>query len=294
MSSPEDPRRTPTVGLWSADKLNLLKCYLGGEPGRGGFLPATLRAGQRFYIDLFAGAGQNRVSETGQVIDGSPLIAIKAGPPTFTHLHRVESNSRNVASLESHRRDYPSRQISIWSGNANARINDILSVLPNRYPVFAFLDPRGAELDWHTVVRLAEHKPRSEKKIELFILFAYNQGLVRLMPHDPERMTNAMVLDRVMPDPVGWRRVYQRRIARAATPAELRRTMLDEYVRGLISLGYAFVPKPRLISTPDGHPLYFMIFASDHEAGDKIMSWCLKNIRDARRQLSLLGYEDQY
>lgn len=70
--------------------------------------------------------------------------------------------------------------------------------------------------------------------------------------------------------------------------------MLDEYVQGLRSLGYAFVPAPRLISTPNGHPLYFMIFASDHEAGDKIMSWCLQNVRDSRIQKSFLSYEDQY
>lgn len=55
MSTGRDPKRTAPVGLWSSEKLDLLRCYLGGEPARGGFLPATLRAGQRFYVDLFAG-----------------------------------------------------------------------------------------------------------------------------------------------------------------------------------------------------------------------------------------------
>lgn len=41
-------------------------------------------------------------------------------------------------------------------------------------------------------------------------------------------------------------------------------------------------------------PFYFLIFASDHEAGCQIMGWCLKNVRDSRIQPSLLSYEQQY
>jgi hypothetical protein len=107
-------------------------------------------------------------------------------------------------------------------------------------------------------------------------------------------MANESALDRVMPNPAGWRRVYRDRVTTIAKPAEIRRAMLDEYVGGLKELGYSFVPSPRLITTPDRHPLYFLVFASDHPAGDKIMSWCLKHVRDSRVQQSFLGYEEQY
>lgn len=230
------------------------------------------------------------------MIDGSPLIALKAGPPTFTRLFWVEADSRNVASLEAHREEYPARQISVYAGDANERVDDILQALPARYPTFAFLDPRGGELNWQTIVKLARHKSAGEKKIELFILFAYNQGIVRLMPLDPSRMRreNEAVLDRVMPDADGWRALYRGRTAGSLDRHEVRRAMLDEYVRGLKALSYVFVPAPRLIRTPNGHPLYFMIFASDHQAGDKIMSWCLTNVRDSRVQQSFLSYDEQY
>ncbi len=70
--------------------------------------------------------------------------------------------------------------------------------------------------------------------------------------------------------------------------------MLDEYVVGLRSLSYKWVPAPRLVRSLDGHPLYFLIFASDHQAGNNIMEWCLKHVQQSRRQPSLLDYADQY
>ena len=122
------------------------------------------------------------------MIGGSPLIAIKAGLPAFTELFLVDAEPRNVRSLEAHRHDHPDRQITIHDGDANRRVDDILRVLPRQFPVFAFLDPRGAELEWRTITRLAAHKATGRPKIELFILFAYNQGLARLLPYDPSKM----------------------------------------------------------------------------------------------------------
>jgi hypothetical protein len=37
-----------------------------------------------------------------------------------------------------------------------------------------------------------------------------------------------------------------------------------------------------------------MVFASDHPAGDKIMTWCLSRIRDTGRQTSFLPYDQRY
>ena len=52
-----DPKRLASVGIWSEEKLQLLRCYLGGPHNKGGFLPATQKARRRFYVDLFAGPG---------------------------------------------------------------------------------------------------------------------------------------------------------------------------------------------------------------------------------------------
>ena len=178
------------------------------------------------------------------------------------------------------------------SGNANAKIDDVLVTLPKNYPVFAFLDPYVAELDWRTIEKLAAHKPMN--KIELFILFACNTGLVRLLPTDPAKLVNAAVLDRVMPDPEGWRNVYAQRTHGRVHRQDFRRALLDACVRGLESPGYAFEPPPRLFFTPDKHPLYFIVFAGDHPVGNKIMQWVFANELGTARQPILLSYDQQY
>ena len=244
MTGADGRKLVGTVGPWSAEKLDLLRCYLGGQERKGGFLQATTHAHHRYYIDLFAGPGQNHVRGTAEVIDGSPLIALKAGPPAFTELFLVDADARNAVSLEVHRQDYPDRAVTVLRGDANVMVDQILATLSRQYPVFAFIDPRGAELDWQTVVKLARHKPSNVPAIELFILFAYNQGLVRLLPHDPQKLVNEAALDRVMPDPRRWREIYAQR--RSTTLWDFRRAMLDEYVSGLKSLGYRFVPPPAL------------------------------------------------
>jgi three-Cys-motif partner protein len=285
----EKIKRIVEAGIWSAEKLNLLRCYLRG------FLTATKRAPSRYYIDLFAGPGRNRVRETGEEIDGSPLIAMKAGPPDFTCLFLVDKSQQNTMSLAEYCKDYPGRCVNIYCGNANEEIDKILQNVPKKdSPTFAFLDPLGGELEWRTVVKLAQHKAGHNEKIELFILFAYNQGLVRLMPNDPKKMEHDDVLDRVMPSSTGWRTVYQSRVNMRINRHQLRRAMLSEYVDCLKSLGYKYVPPARLISTPNYRPLYFLVFAIDHPAGTNIMEWCLNNVRDSRIQGSFLPYYQRY
>lgn len=285
-------KRIIAVRPWSAEKLQLLQRYLISPNSKGGFLPATQSAGQRYYLDLFAGPGQNEIEGTGQVIDGSPLVALKAGPPAFTHLWWIDASRRNAESLEAHRDELAPGKVTVLCGDANTKVDDALMALPKSYPVFAFLDPYGAHLHWRTVEKLAAHKPKY--KIELFILFAYDMGLVRLLPNDPTKLEYAAVLDRVMPDPQGWRNVYAQRTHGHAHRQDFRRAFLNEYVRGLKTLGYAFVLPPRLIRSPDNHPMYFMVFASDHPAGGKIMEWCLANVAASLRQPSLLSYDQRY
>jgi len=122
----EKIKRIGEAGIWSAEKLNLLLCYLRG------FLTATKRAPSRYYIDLFPGPGRNRVRETGEEIDGSPLIAMKAGPPDFTCLFLVDKSQQNAMSLDEYCKDYPGRCANISCGNANEDIDEILQNIPKK------------------------------------------------------------------------------------------------------------------------------------------------------------------
>lgn len=66
----EDCKRVGDVGIWSAEKLDLLRCYLGG------FLRATTKAYRRYYIDLFT----TLISLQGQArtVFGEPVRSLTA------------------------------------------------------------------------------------------------------------------------------------------------------------------------------------------------------------------------
>jgi len=219
-------------------------------------MTATQRAGGSAYLDLFAGPGQVRMP-TGVVIDGSPLIAAQA-KPSFSRLFWSDADPRNAASLRAHHADFPDRHIDVLEGDANALIDGILTQVSRTHPALAFLDPEGSELAWETVRKISVHKPPPHNKIEQFILFATDTGIVRFFPRDPSKLTYADRLDRMLPDPVAWRGLYALRDR--LDPAEFRRRLLGLYVAGMQQLGYRHVPEPRLVCRPDGRPLYFMVF----------------------------------
>jgi three-Cys-motif partner protein len=268
-----------------------LRYYLGATSHKGGgFMKATQRAGGTYYIDLFAGPGQV-LMEGDEILDGSPLIAARATPP-FSGLFWVDAEPLNAASLRAHRADFPERSIEVLEGDANLLIDAILSVVPKTQPTLAFLDPEGSELDWATIQKIARHKRSGLPKIEQFVLVHIDTGINRFFPHDPSKLAHAEILDRMLPDPAAWRSLYERR--NALNTGEWRRSLLGLYVNGLRSLGYRHVPEPRLVRRPDNRPLYFMVFATDHSAGEAIMTAALNAVEATPRQTTFLPYQDRY
>jgi three-Cys-motif partner protein len=180
------PKRLRAGGAWAAEKLEFRRYYLGGAGhGGGGFMKATQRAGGSACLDLFAGPGQVRLP-TGELIDGSPLIAAQA-MPSFSRLFWSDADPGNAASLRAHRGDFPDRHIDVLEGDANALIDGILTDVSRTQPALAFLDPEGSELAWETVRKISAHKPPPHNKIEQFILFATDTGYRALLPARPKQ-----------------------------------------------------------------------------------------------------------
>jgi hypothetical protein len=100
-------------------------------------------------------------------------------------------------------------------------------------------------------------------------------------------------IDRAMPDTIRWRRIYEGRNAGSVSPPEARRRFAYLYWMGFKELGYEYVVRPRLLKSDRGNPLYFLFFASDHSAGDRIMSHVLQRPRTFE-QLNLPILEDPY
>jgi three-Cys-motif partner protein len=72
----EDGLPLDDVGIWAKEKHDRLRKYV--DISRGVRKKWVLGTGGATYIDLYCGAGRAAVRETGERIDGSPLVAFKA------------------------------------------------------------------------------------------------------------------------------------------------------------------------------------------------------------------------
>jgi three-Cys-motif partner protein len=235
------------------------------------FAKACAKAGGWYGLDLFAGTGLNWSKTRGTEIAGSALIALEAGPPEATKIIVAEQHAGSFAALEQRTQLYGNR-VARFNADANKIVAEMLALVPRRAPAFAFLDPEGSELAWATVEALADHKRgHSPNKIEQLILFPTDMGFVRLAPDYPELVTRIFGHER-------WKAIYERRERGEISAEQARGEYVRMYGDGLKGLGYKTV-LDRQIKKEGGQPMYFLIFATDNAAGERIMDSVFDRVR---------------
>jgi three-Cys-motif partner protein len=253
------------VGEWAQKKKHhYIRHYLVATgPTRRKFNEDGPRAGSTF-IDLFAGNGRARVRETGEHIDGSPLIAINGDHERFTDVVLCELNAGNAEALR--RRVAGDRRVRVVEGDCNETIVQIIEdeMIPRNGFGIALLDPFApSALSFETVRRLA-----SFPHIDLIINFP--TGSIRRNFKNPEHVTRYM-----------GRRVD---MLHGDDVAEL----IPMYRRQLIDLGFTddAINMPR-ITNGSNVTLYHLIFASKNRLGDTIWNSITQNAPNGQR--SFLG-----
>lgn len=251
---------------WTEEKLRILSCYIQA------FARACRSAGGWYGIDLFAGGGLNISKTNGGEIWGSPMRMLQTPMPLATEIIAAEQDPRLAAALRSRTEDYGER-IHVIQGDGVAEIGAILQRVERRAPAFAFLDPEGVDLAWTVVEAIARHKPPGAKKVEQLILLPTDTGFVRLLWLKKKLESAHVASIDAMFGNQKWRLIFQERRAGRISAAEARDAYVKLYARGLHELGYLHV-QDRRIEGDRGQPMYFLIFASDHPAGDQIMAHC--------------------
>lgn len=254
----------------------------------GRFAMASSGQPERVYLDAFAGEGHGQDRLSGEQFPGSARIALDAGEHAGFTRFRYFELGRRAGELEAQLRgSYPGRDIKVYEGDCNKTIPAALAELrPLRWaPTFAFLDPDGMELAWGTLQAVADHKrgyrragsAKPEYKVELWMLFP-SAGIMRtlalesakLREADMERATRLFGTE-------DWRPIYELRRFNELSGAEAR----EEYVNLMRwrlerSLEYRYT-HPFELRNMRGGPMYHMIFATDNEAGTRIMTSIYKN-----------------
>ena len=268
-------------GPWAAEKLDYLKRYID-------IFETSMREKWpiRNYIDLLAGPGKNLVRETGQVLLGSPLLALTTTYP-FTGYYFVDFEQTNVDALQERcRTSEQSDKVKMFSGDCNVVVDTVLAELmpeASRSLNLAFLDSEGLELRWDTVARLA-----SLTRIDLIINYPQG-GLNRVMPQAIEEDGDTLVDNFFGGE--DWRTIYQDwRVSRGT---DLHWRLLDLYKSRLQGVGYKEVKRddevgdePLMRNAKRNAPLYRLLFASKHALGNQF--WHKVTRRDVHGQLRLL------
>jgi len=256
-------------GFWTRGKLDVLDRYLQA------FVTATKnKSRERIYLDLFAGEADNEERLTGNKIKGSAQIALSISDPPFTKVRLFEKETKARKLESALRSNFPHRDLKVYSGDCNEMIHEALDELRdiNWAPTFAFIDPNGMEAKWRTLEALSKFRPRSLTKTELFMLFSPPM-FTRLLRKDGSAVrskdTDAIT---AMFGSDDWQHIYRTRLDNRIKPRQARHEYLNLMRWRLETLlGYSWT-HPLKVCNERGNVIYHMIFATDHEAGTRIMS----------------------
>ncbi len=263
-------------GAWARDKLSFVD----------EFFPAALQATQakreRWYVDLFAGPGRN-VDDGGGEFDGAALRALRASAQhdrdtTFTHAVLVNRDVGHHAALRARVDGLASRgelrpargAVEHAHADANQAVHRIMAGIHPRAYAFVLADIEAPkQLPWSTVAALKSHGHAS---VDLFVLFPLEMALNRMLSYRRATVDeSAQVLTRFF-GCEDWRPMVDQRVTDAQSP-DLRRAVLDLYMRRLGGLGWAHVLVGRDVRRLGNAGLYKMIYASNHPAGRNLAEW---------------------
>lgn len=249
------------IGVHTLDKLEVLKMY---DPA---MTTACKRAPNVIYAEGFAGPGLNTID--GKTLPGSPIIALTTRP-RFEKCIFVEKDPKTAASLAAATSSFGDRSL-VFQGDCNVDLPALLRAHVTPFnPALCVLDPEGFELNYSTIVEIAEVKRRY--KVEQLILFPTHMGFLRVLSKAGwlhEKTIND--LTRMFGNDL-WLEIYDRRIAGHITTDQATTEYVKLYAQGLRDCGYRHVLDRAI--TDRGHAgriRYFLLFATDHPTGDKIM-----------------------
>jgi three-Cys-motif partner protein len=156
------------AGGWAEEKYRLLASYIKQ------FATGTKKQWpHRTYIDLYSGPGYNKL-KSGTILKGSPVVALSTTDPFQQYLF-CEDDARSLAVLATRcKRDYPDRNIKFFSGDCNAKVDEMIACIPRRDSLsLCFVDPYNLSIKFETLAKLAE------RRVDLLCLLALHMDANR-------------------------------------------------------------------------------------------------------------------
>lgn len=274
----DDGLTTFDAGPWSADKLFWWSQYIDittsamvGHPN----WPAGVT-----YVDLFCGPGVSRDKSSGTRYPGSPLIAANSAKP-FRKILLCEKNRKSAEACRTRLSKFaPNQNWTVFEGDSNETIDEIVKEIPDRSLVLAFVDPTGLHANFSTLRTLTIGRP-----VDLLILFADSMDIVRnVEQYAGEKDSN---LDRVIGPNCDWRKRLN--AIPLHSPQNISNLFVELFEQQLKThLGYEVFDNVKIRNSRRA-PIYRLFYASKNDRG---LDFWKKSTADFRRgELSLFDDE---
>jgi len=269
------------IGPWTEIKLEIIRKYAAAY--------STILAKQPYlnhiYVDAFAASGLLRSRETGELVEGSPLVALNV-KPEFSEYHLIELSRSKVSLLRTVVEGRPN--VFVYPGDCNDTLMN--TILPRcRYEDYKralwLLDPYGLHYRWSVVE--AAGKARSIEVLLNFPIMDINRTVGQRNPAGvsgryKDRMTAFWGDD-------SWQAIVHS--ADGSLFEEFPQKspgsrIVEAYCQRLKKVAtFPYVAKPLLFAAPANNtPLYYIVFASHNRAGYNIASDILRRYRAASPQ----------
>jgi three-Cys-motif partner protein len=260
------------IGIWSEVKLAIIKKYASAYTT---IMDATRRERIRslrwIYIDAYAGPGYHLSKTSGEVVEGSPLIALNTDPP-FHEYHFIDTEPRRAEQLRELAGDR--QDVFTYSEDCNKVL--LREVFPRaRYGDYrralCLLDPYNINLTWQVIE--AAGKARS---IEIFMNLMIMDINRNAMRRDPDKSIQSKVdqLTRLWGDE-SWKEAgYTTDRNLFNEPEKVSNEEFAEAFRQRLerNAGFKYVPAPMPMKTKSNSTIYYLYFASQKPAAADIVT----------------------
>lgn len=243
------------VGPWAKKKLKILSDYIivSGAARR------KFKGGASSYIDVFCGPGRAKIRTSGEVIDGSPVVAAKSSTSSlapFSSIHISDANYELVEAAAYRVRPYIHNVVA-HPGPATSAISRISEKIDPNGLHLAFVDP-------YNIGNL------SFKIFEEFSRFKSIDILVHVSVSDlrrnADRYSNedAKQFDSFAPN---WREHIDEQKHNARS---LRTEILKYWAAKVEGLGLPRAHYHESVKAPGGQELYWLVLLSGHPLAHKL------------------------
>lgn len=260
------------IGIWSEVKLAIIKKYASAyatimEAQRRGRIPSL----RWLYIDAYAGPGYHLSKTSGELVEGSPLIALNTDPP-FHEYHFIDTEPRRAQQLR--RLAGERRDVFIYSEDCNTVL--LRDVFPrvaygDYRRALCLLDPYNIDLTWRVIE--AAGKARSIEVFVNLMMMDINRNAMRRNP-DKSIQSKMDQLTRLWGDE-SWREAgYATNRDLFGEPEKVSNEEFAEAFRQRLErkAGFKYVPAPMPMRTKSNSVIYYLYFASQKEAGMDIVN----------------------